>query len=97
LLFSKLSIRLSFVNRAAFVRMFVRFCGLRHPSELGLEDVQRFLTDLVVERNLSASTQQQALGALLFLYPHVVGPASRGLGTAAEGAGAHDLAGGADA
>jgi len=49
-----------------WTKRFVRFCGLRHPSELAPAEVRRFLTHLVVERNLSAATQQQALGALLF-------------------------------
>ncbi len=40
----------------------------RHPSELGDAGVNRFLTYLAVERRVSASTQNQALSALLFLY-----------------------------
>ncbi len=50
----------------------MRFSGLRHPSELGPTEVRRFLTHLAVERHVSASTQQQALSALLFLYRHVL-------------------------
>jgi hypothetical protein len=49
----------------------VRFCDLRHPAELGTEDIQRYLNHLVMERNVSAATQQQALSALLFLYRNV--------------------------
>jgi integrase len=51
----------------------VRFCGLRHPSELGPAEVRGFLSHLVEDRNLSAATQQQALSALLFLYRNVIG------------------------
>ena len=56
-----------------WVRRFVRFCGLRHPRELGHAEVTRFLSSLAVERQVSASTQNQALGALVFLYRDVLG------------------------
>lgn len=55
-----------------WIRRFVRFHGLRHPRELGEADVSRFLTYLAVERKVSASTQNQALSALLFLYRNVL-------------------------
>ena len=55
-----------------WTRRFVRFPGLRHPAELGPDDVRRFLSHLVVERKLSAATQQQAISALLFLYRYVL-------------------------
>jgi hypothetical protein len=66
------NLRLQHLSRrteAAYVywtKRFVRFCGLRHPSELGPAEVRQFLSHLVVERNLSAAAQQQALSALLF-------------------------------
>jgi integron integrase len=56
-----------------WVRRYVRFCGMRHPSELGERDVERFLTSLAVERGVSGSTQNQALSALVFLYDAVLG------------------------
>lgn len=56
-----------------WVRRYVRFCGMRHPSELGPEDARAFLSDLAERRRVSASTQTQALSALLFLYRHVLG------------------------
>jgi integron integrase len=56
----------------AWVRRYVRFHGLRHPSELGADDVTRFLTALAEARRLSASSQTQALSALLFLYREVL-------------------------
>lgn len=68
-----------------WARRFIRFCGLRHPAELGAEDVRRFLSHLVVERRLSAATQQQALGALLFLYRNVVGRSLEELGPLPRG------------
>ncbi len=56
-----------------WVRRFVRFCGRRHPRELGERDVTRFLSSLAVDRGVSASTQNQALSALVFLYGEVLG------------------------
>ena len=58
-----------------WTKRFVRFCGLRHPAELGTAEVRRFLNHLAADRKLSASTQQQALSGLLFLYRHVLGRA----------------------
>ena len=55
-----------------WVCRFVRFCGMRHPRELGPGDVTRFLSSLAVERRVSASTQNQALAALVFLYRDVL-------------------------
>ncbi|KAB2969670.1 MAG: integron integrase, partial [Thermoanaerobaculia bacterium] len=57
----------------AWARRFVLFNGKRHPSELGAGDVAAFLTHLAVEHGVSASTQNQALAALLFLYREVLG------------------------
>lgn len=56
-----------------WIRRFVRFHGLRHPAELGEEDVGRFLTCLAEEDRVSASTQTQAASALIFLYRKVLG------------------------
>ncbi|MBI4755645.1 MAG: integron integrase [Betaproteobacteria bacterium] len=56
-----------------WVRAFVRFSGLRHPLELGAPDVERFLGWLAAERRVAASTHNQALSALLFLYREVLG------------------------
>ncbi len=56
-----------------WVRRFVRFCGMRHPGGMGERDVARFLTSLAVDRGVSASTQNQALSALVFLYDAVLG------------------------
>lgn len=56
-----------------WVRRFVRFCGSRHPRELGVQEVTRFLSNLAVDQAVSASTQNQALSALVFLYGEVLG------------------------
>ena len=58
---------------SGWVVRFVRFHGLRHPAELGEAEVVAFLRHLVVDRRLSASTQTQALAALLFCYRHLLG------------------------
>lgn len=51
-----------------WLRRFLRFHGMRHPREMGSAEVNTFLTHLAVEEQVSASTQNQALAALLFLY-----------------------------
>src|SRR5439155_795019 len=56
----------------AWVRRFVRFAGLRHPSELGEPEVARFLSSLA-EAGVSATTQNQAASAPRFLYEEVLG------------------------
>jgi len=59
----------------AYVRWVIRFVrasGMRHPAELGEEDVTRFLSSLAEAGRVSASTQTQALSAILFLYRHVM-------------------------
>jgi hypothetical protein len=54
-------------------RAFIRYYGLRHPAQMGGPEVEAFLTWLVSDRQLSASTHRQALSALLFLYGKVLG------------------------
>jgi integron integrase len=51
-----------------WLRRFLRFHGLRHPREMGSAEVEAFLSHLAVDLRVSASTQNQALAALLFLY-----------------------------
>ena len=55
-----------------WIRRFIRFHGLRHPRELGRAEVSAFLKNLAVKHHVSASTQGQALAALVFLYRHVL-------------------------
>ncbi len=56
-----------------WVRRFIFFHKLRHPSEMAEPEINAFLTHLAVREKVSASTQNQALSALLFLYRHVLG------------------------
>jgi hypothetical protein len=56
-----------------WVRRFVLFHERRHPSTMGEPEIAEFLNDLAIVKNVSASTQNQALHALLFLYRHVFG------------------------
>jgi integron integrase len=59
---------------------FVRYHSMRHPSDMGRQEVLSFLTHLAVERRLAAATQAQALAALQFLYKHVIDRPLAGLG-----------------
>lgn len=52
---------------ADWIKRFILFFGKRHPRELGVADVEKFLTHLAVEGKVAASTQNQAKSALLFL------------------------------
>lgn len=56
-----------------WVRKFVFFHNMRHPAEMAEMEINAFLTHLAVEQRVSASTQNQALSGLLFLYRHVLG------------------------
>jgi integron integrase len=56
-----------------WIRRFVLAHGRRHPRELGAPEVEGFLSGLAVQGKVSASTQNQALSALLFLYRQVLG------------------------
>lgn len=64
-----------------WVERFIRFHHMRHPAEMGEEEINAFVTHLAVDRNVSASTQTQALSAVLFLYRHVFGVAIGDLGS----------------
>lgn len=55
-----------------WMRRFILFHGKRHPKSLGEAEVAAFLSDLTVRGNVSASTQNQAFSALLFLYAKVL-------------------------
>lgn len=56
-----------------WIKRYILHHGKRHPLEMGAVEVEDFLTHLAVERNVSASTQNQAKSALLFLYKEVLG------------------------
>lgn len=55
-----------------WIREYILFFGKRHPAELGSEQISAFVSHLAVKRNVAASTQNQALSALLFLYREVL-------------------------
>ena len=57
----------------AWVRRYVTFHGMRHPSELGPREVEAFLTDLATRSHVASATQNQALAAIMFLYREVFG------------------------
>src|SRR6266571_5324390 len=56
----------------AWIRRYIFFHGKRHPADMGAPEITRFLSSLAVEGNVAASTQNQALSALLFLYRDVL-------------------------
>ncbi|MGH8057454.1 MAG: phage integrase N-terminal SAM-like domain-containing protein, partial [Candidatus Entotheonellia bacterium] len=56
----------------SWIKRFILFHGKRHPLEMGEKEMTQFLSALAVERQVSASTQNQALCALLFLYREVL-------------------------
>ena len=55
-----------------WIRRYILFHGKRHPREMGEQEINGFLTHLAVDGQVSASTQTQALCALLFLYRNVL-------------------------
>ncbi len=55
-----------------WIKRYILFHGKRHPADMGKAEAEAFLSSLAVERNVSASTQSQALSALLFLYRGVL-------------------------
>jgi integron integrase len=55
-----------------WIKLFVRFHNLRHPATMGESEIRAFLTHIVRNEHVAASTQNQALNALVFLYEHVL-------------------------
>jgi integron integrase len=55
-----------------WIHRFILFHNKRHPKEMGAPEIEAFLTHLAVEKRVAASTQNQALCALVFLYRHVL-------------------------
>jgi len=56
----------------SWIKRYILFHDKRHPREMGVSDIEAFLTYLAVEQHVAASTQNQALSALLFLYREVL-------------------------
>ena len=57
---------------AFWVRRYILFHDKRHPVEMGEAEVRKSLTNLATQGEVAASTQNQALNALIFLYRHVL-------------------------
>lgn len=57
---------------AGWIKRYIIFHKKRHPSEMGASEIESFLTHLAVDRKVSASTQNLALCAILFLYRDVL-------------------------
>ena len=55
-----------------WILKFIRFNGKKHPREMGKFEIERFLSHLAVNRNVAASTQNQAFNAIMFLYKKVL-------------------------
>lgn len=56
----------------SWIKRFIIFNNKKHPAEMGKEEIQEFINNLVVNGNVSSSTQNQALQAILFLYKKVL-------------------------
>ncbi|MCW8910863.1 MAG: phage integrase N-terminal SAM-like domain-containing protein [Gammaproteobacteria bacterium] len=56
----------------SWIKQYIKFHSLRHPNLLDATHVESFLSHLAVDRHVSASTQNQALNALVFLYKQVL-------------------------
>lgn len=56
----------------AWARKYILFHNKRHPKSMGAEEINTFLTHLALEKKMAASTQNQALSAILFLYRYVL-------------------------
>ena len=55
-----------------WIKRYIFFHNKRHPKEMGEPEITQFLTHLATDKNVSASTQNQALSAILFLYKEVL-------------------------
>lgn len=60
-----------------WIRRFIVFNRMRHPEQMGEDEIRAFLTHLALARKVAPSTQNQALAALLFLYREVLGRGPR--------------------
>ncbi len=55
-----------------WIKRYIFFHGKRHPNEMGISEIEDFLTNLAVEKQVAPSTQNQAFNAILFLYKQVL-------------------------
>jgi len=56
----------------SWIRKYIIFHHKKHPAEMGKVEIEAYLTHLAVDKNVAASTQNQAFNALLFLYNRVL-------------------------
>ena len=59
-------------NYVQWILRYIRFSDRRHPKVMGKTEIERFLSHLAINCNVSAATQNQALNAILFLYKVVL-------------------------
>ncbi len=57
----------------AWIKRYIYYHGKRHPKDMGVREVETFLTHLAVNLDVAASTQNQAFNALIFLYKNIIG------------------------
>ena len=74
-----------------WIRRYIHYHEIRHPDEMGSLEVVEFLSNLAVQGKVAASTQNQALAALLFLYREVLDRELEGLGNAVRARAPHKL------
>ena len=55
-----------------WILRFIHFSGKKHPKDMGKPEIEKFLSHLAINRNVAASTQNQALNAIMFLYKKVL-------------------------
>jgi len=60
------------ITYVTWIKQYILFHNKKHPSDMGKYEIEQFLSYLATERNVAASTQNQAFNALLFLYNHVL-------------------------
>ena len=56
----------------SYIREFILFHDKRHPKDMGVDEIRKYLTHLAVEKNVAASTQNVAFNAISFLYKQVL-------------------------
>lgn len=56
----------------AWIKRYILFHGKKHPKDMGEKEISTYISHLAVNRNVAASTQIQALNAIVFLYKHVL-------------------------
>lgn len=62
-----------------WIKRFILYHGKRHPVEIGRKEINEFLSFLAIKKKVAASTQNQALCVLVFLYRHVLNRGGRGV------------------